>query len=44
MHALIEQQLREQKRSIVKRWRLDVTYIKVKGAWNYLYKAVDNER
>ena len=22
-------------------WRLDETYIKVKGAWKYLYRAVD---
>jgi transposase-like protein len=35
---LIEQQFRERKKSVV------VTYIKVKGAWNYLYRAVDKER
>ncbi|MFV8369496.1 DDE-type integrase/transposase/recombinase [Flavobacterium sp. LB2R40] len=22
-------------------WRLDETYIKVKGIWSYLYRAVD---
>jgi putative transposase len=24
-------------------WRIDETYIKVKGAWMYLYRAVDKE-
>lgn len=24
-------------------WRMDETYIKVKGEWNYLYRAVDKE-
>jgi putative transposase len=24
-------------------WRLDETYIKVKGAWKYLYRAVDKD-
>jgi IS6 family transposase len=24
-------------------WRVDETYIKVKGEWNYLYRAVDSE-
>lgn len=24
-------------------WRMDETYIKVKGKWNYLYRAVDKE-
>ena len=23
-------------------WRVDETYIKVKGAWKYLYRAVDS--
>ncbi|MEO1607370.1 MAG: IS6 family transposase [Pseudomonadota bacterium] len=27
--------------SISSSWRLDETYIKVKGAWHYLYRAVD---
>ena len=25
------------------RWRLDKTYIKVKGQWKYFYRAVDNQ-
>jgi len=24
-------------------WRMDETYIKVKGTWNYLYRAVDKD-
>ena len=24
-------------------WRMDETYIKIKGVWNYLYRAVDKE-
>ena len=27
-----------------KKWRLDETYIMVKGEWSYLYRAVDKER
>ena len=38
---LVEQQFRNRKRSVGKRWRLDETYIKVKGQWRYLYRAVD---
>ena len=29
------------KRSVWTSWRLDETYIKVKGEWKYLYRAVD---
>lgn len=29
------------KKSVNKSWRMDETYIKVKGEWNYLYRAVD---
>ena len=25
-------------------WRMDETYIQVKGQWKYLYRAVDQER
>ena len=25
-------------------YRIDETYIKVKGVWNYLYRAVDSDR
>ena len=25
------------------KWRIDETYIKIKGKWNYLYRAIDTE-
>lgn len=32
---------RKRKRPVGTSWRLDETYIKVKGQWKYLYRAVD---
>jgi len=40
---LIEKLSREQKRKVGSSWRMDKTYIKVKGVWKYLYRAVDKE-
>ena len=37
----VEKVTRENKRPVGKSWRLDETYIKVKGQWKYLYRAVD---
>src|SRR5665648_153589 len=34
---------RNYKCSVGRSWRMDETYIKVKGAWKYLYRAVDKE-
>ena len=31
------------KRPVGKSWRMDKTYIKIKGQWKYLYRAVDKE-
>jgi transposase-like protein len=31
------------KRSVWVIWRMDETYIKVKGEWRYLYRAVDKQ-
>ena len=31
------------KRSTATSWRMDETYIKVKGRWTYLYRAVDRD-
>ena len=38
---LIDQKIRRRKRSVSGSWRMDETYIKVKGEWCYLYRAVD---
>ena len=40
---LVELQFRKRKKLVGKRWRLDETYIKVKGEWRYLYRAVDKQ-
>jgi len=40
---LVEQQFRKRKKIVGKRWRMDETYVKVKGQWRYLYRAVDEE-
>lgn len=32
---------RRHKRPVGRSWRVDETYIKVKGQWKYLYRAVD---
>jgi putative transposase len=38
---VLEKAFRHHKRSVGKSWRMDETYIKVKGEWKYLYRAVD---
>jgi putative transposase len=38
---LFEKTFRKHKRPVGKSWRMDETYIKVKGSWRYLYRAVD---
>jgi transposase-like protein len=40
---LLEKVFRKHKRSVGGSWRMDETYIKVKGTWKYLYRAVDKE-
>jgi len=37
----IESEMRKRKGRVGVSWRLDETYIKVKGIWCYLYRAVD---
>ena len=38
---LLELAFRQYKRPVGGSWRMDETYIKVKGVWTYLYRAVD---
>ena len=38
---LIASQAQRQKSKIGSSWRMDETYIKVRGKWNYYYRAVD---
>jgi putative transposase len=40
---LIEKMAHKHKRSVGGSWRMDETYIKVKGVWKYLYRAVDKQ-
>jgi putative transposase len=38
---LLDQQFRTRKRPVGPSWRMDETYVRIKGAWKYLYRAVD---
>ena len=38
---LLDQQFRAHKRPAGSSWQMDETYVKVKGRWKYLYRAVD---
>jgi len=38
---LISAEAKKSKRNVATSWRMDETYIKVKGKWVYLYRAVD---
>ena len=40
---LLEKEFRKRKKVVGNRWRMDETYIKVKGQWRYLYRAVDKQ-
>jgi transposase-like protein len=40
---LVEKMARKHKRPVGRSWRMDETYIKVKGVWKYLYRAVDKQ-
>ena len=36
-------QFRRRQRPVGKSWRMDETYVRVKGQWKYLYRAVDKD-
>ncbi|MEG0171506.1 MAG: IS6 family transposase [Acinetobacter sp.] len=38
---LLDKAFHRHKRTVGRRWRMDETYIKIKGQWKYLYRAVD---
>ncbi|HEY3590595.1 MAG TPA: IS6 family transposase, partial [Buttiauxella sp.] len=37
----LDKAFRRHKRTVGRRWRMDETYIKIKGQWKYLYRAAD---
>src|SRR5215468_1699963 len=39
----VEKQFRRHQRPVGRSWRMDETYVKIKGKWAYLYRAVDKE-
>jgi putative transposase len=39
----VEKQFRRRQRSVGRSWRLDETYVGIKGKWAYLYRVVDKE-
>jgi transposase-like protein len=39
----LEEAFHRRKRAVWVSWRMDETYIKVKGEWRYLYRAVDKQ-
>jgi transposase-like protein len=38
----LEKRLRKRLRATNDSWRMDETYVRVKGQWSYLYRAVDS--
>src|ERR1700683_1638847 len=38
---LLEQEFRVRKEAVSSSWRMDETYVRIKGVWKYLYRAVD---
>lgn len=40
---LVENRVKRRKKRVNGSWRMDETYVKVKGDWVYLYRAVDTE-
>ncbi len=40
---LLDKAFHRHKSTVGRRWRMDETYIKIKGQWKYLYRAVDTD-
>jgi transposase-like protein len=40
---LLLEQFNRRKRSVNRKWHIDETYIKVRGQWMYLYRAIDSD-
>jgi len=40
---LLEKRFRRRKKPVGNSWRMDETYIKVKGEWKYLFRAIDKQ-
>ena len=40
---LLLEKFKKRKKPVGRSWRMDETYILVKGEWNYLYRALDKE-
>ncbi|MGF6292567.1 IS6 family transposase [Paraburkholderia youngii] len=38
---VLEKAFRRRKRTVGRSWRMDETYIRIRGEWRYLYRAVD---
>jgi putative transposase len=41
VYSMLEDAFRKRPRPVGRSWRLDETYIKVRGPWKYFYRAVD---
>ena len=39
--SLLDTRFRQRKKKVHSSWRMDETYIKLKGRWGFLYRAVD---
>jgi transposase-like protein len=40
--SLLLERFDRRKRSVTGKWHIDETYIKVRGRWMYLYRAIDS--
>lgn len=43
MLPVLEKAFRRYKKAVGRSWRMDETYIKVRGQWKYLYRALEKE-